>query len=39
MKNEFMNPVKPLVDSIIALRTGLKQYYIQKIKEQQLDIN
>jgi len=33
-----MNPVKPLVDSIIALRTGLKQYYIQKIKEQQLDI-
>ncbi|WP_313156916.1 MarR family winged helix-turn-helix transcriptional regulator [Sphingobacterium multivorum] len=38
MKNEFMNPVKPLVDSIIALRTSLKQYYIQKIKEQQLDI-
>ncbi len=33
-----MNPVKPLVDSIIALRTSLKQYYIQKIKEQQLDI-
>ncbi|WP_333866887.1 MarR family winged helix-turn-helix transcriptional regulator [Sphingobacterium sp.] len=38
MKNEFTNPVKPLVDSIIALRTSLKQYYIQKIKEQQLDI-
>ncbi|WP_343571274.1 MarR family winged helix-turn-helix transcriptional regulator [Sphingobacterium sp.] len=38
MKNESMNPVKPLVDSIIALRTSLKQYYIQKIKEQQLDI-
>ena len=36
--NEFTNPVKPLVDSIIALRTSLKQYYIQKIKEQQLDI-
>lgn len=32
------NPVKPLVDNIIALRTSLKQYYIQKIKEQQLDI-
>ncbi|WP_293907994.1 MULTISPECIES: MarR family winged helix-turn-helix transcriptional regulator [unclassified Sphingobacterium] len=38
MKNEFTNPVKPLVDSIIALRTSLKQYYIQKIKEQRLDI-
>src|SRR5690606_24726369 len=38
MKNEMINPVKPLVDSIIALRTSLKQYYIQKIKEQQLDI-
>ncbi|MDR0264367.1 MAG: MarR family winged helix-turn-helix transcriptional regulator [Sphingobacterium sp.] len=38
MKNEFTNAVKPLVDSIIALRTSLKQYYIQKIKEQQLDI-
>jgi len=34
----MINPVKPLVDSIIALRTSLKQYYIQKIKEQQLDI-
>lgn len=32
------NPVKPLVDNIIALRTSLKQYYIQKIKEQHLDI-
>ncbi len=38
MKNESPNPVKPLVDNIIALRTSLKQYYIQKIKEQQLDI-
>jgi DNA-binding MarR family transcriptional regulator len=38
MKNESLNPVKPLVDSIIALRTSLKQYYILKIKEQQLDI-
>lgn len=38
MKNESPNPVKPLVDAIIALRTSLKQYYIQKIKEQQLDI-
>ncbi|WP_104385781.1 MarR family winged helix-turn-helix transcriptional regulator [Sphingobacterium sp. HMA12] len=38
MENELPNPVKPLVDSIIALRTSLKQYYIQKIKEQQLDI-
>jgi len=38
MKNEFTTPVKPLVDSIIALRTSLKQYYIQKIKEQRLDI-
>ncbi len=38
MKNDSMNPVKPLVDSIIALRTSLKQYYIQKIKEQQLEI-
>lgn len=38
MENEVHNPVKPLVDNIIALRTSLKQYYIQKIKEQQLDI-
>ncbi|WP_312793277.1 MarR family winged helix-turn-helix transcriptional regulator [Sphingobacterium sp.] len=38
MENESLNPVKPLVDSIIALRTSLKQYYILKIKEQQLDI-
>ncbi|WP_288813004.1 MULTISPECIES: MarR family winged helix-turn-helix transcriptional regulator [unclassified Sphingobacterium] len=38
MENEMHNPVKPLVDNIIALRTSLKQYYIQKIKEQQLDI-
>ncbi|PUV21218.1 MULTISPECIES: MarR family winged helix-turn-helix transcriptional regulator [Sphingobacterium] len=38
MKNESPNPVKPLVDAIISLRTSLKQYYIQKIKEQQLDI-
>ena len=38
MENEMHNPVKPLVDNIIALRTSLKQYYIQKIKEQHLDI-